>query len=389
MSHSPGGHDHGGPRLDWAPPVAQLPPAQGGPYSPADLDDLARQAGTRYLLAAREHVSLDRKDDARPEYDLGLSWELAEAPGQAEFAAARRGGVRLINWLAGRSSGVPLEKKRLMPILRAAAKAGLWNHLQLPADASAREVLIRLNADHPRVAHSLAGMPRLTPPPPGGFAPLPGKPLWSLLATPHLLLPWAARYGVKELRRLRVRGDGSLGRLGDELEYHFVKPREIPPARLERIAEMILAGGRMKPGALRENLHKAFLVNYVLDGPVLVATSAVKRPRAEYVQKVSELTGIDFGPYLERGYIVVRPEYRGLGVGDVLIHEARKRWQGHKTFVVIGADNLAGQEITRRNGGRLLVSYFSQEMNQQIGIWTPAEQEDQEPPRQPPGGQSP
>ena len=398
MKISPAGRPPSGLGFLGAEPVVALPRPESGPYTPADLRDLARRKGTRFFLAASRDVSLDHEDRNPPDYALGLTWELASPPDQEKLQAAYLAGARLINWVGQAAPTDPLDRDAALATLRAAAKAGLWNHLQLPTTSGgvSASPLRRLNADHPRVAHSLGGPPAAGAPldgtapqaipAPRGFPPLPEPPLWAWLAQPALLLPSVAHYGVKELRCLRVKADGSLRRLGEEIEYHFVKPHEVPQPILERIVALILAGGKMKPGVLKENLHNAFLVNYVLENEVLVATSTIKRPRPEYVQKVNQLTGIDFRPYLERGYIVVRPEYRGLGVGDHLIQGARKLWQGRKTFVVIGADNLAGQEITRRNGARLLVSYFSQEMNKEIGIWTPAEQDDQAPERGLPQG---
>jgi GNAT superfamily N-acetyltransferase len=391
MKLSPVGHPPLGLGFLEAEPVAALPRPESGPYTPADLGELARRGGTRFFLAAGRDVSLDHPDQNPPDYALGLTWELANPPDPEKLQAAYQAGVRLINWASQASPADPVDQDAALATLRDATKAGLWNHLQLPS-ASGRvsaSPLRLLNADHPHLAHSLGGPPAAeTPlawsPPqtvlaPKGFPPLPETPLWAWLGQPALLLPSVVHYGMKELRCLRVRADGSLRRLGSQLEYHFVKPQQVPQPILERIIELILAGGKMKPGALKENLHNAFLVNYVLEGEVLVATSTIKRPRPEYVQKVKQLTGIDFRLYLERGYIVVRPEYRGLGVGDYLIQEAKKRWQGKNTFLAIGADNLTGQEITKRNGGRLLVSYFSQEMNKEIGIWTPADQDDQAP----------
>lgn len=365
-----------------------LPSPERGPYTPADLGDLARREGTRFFLAAGRDVSLDHPDQSQPDYALGLTWELANPPDQEKLQAAYRAGARLINWVGQAALADPWDKDAALATMRNAAKAGLWNHLQLPAASGgvSASPLRLLNADHPHLAHSLGDPPAAeTPlawsPPqtvlaPKGFPPLLDIPLWAWLGQPARLLPSVVHYGMKELRCLRVRADGSLRRLGSQLEYHFVKPPQVPQPILERIIGLVLAGGKIKSHALNENLHNAFLVNYVLEDEVLVATSTIKRPRPEYVQKVNQLTGIDFRLYLERGYIVVRPEYRGLGVGDHLIQEAKKRWQGMKTFLAIGADNLTGQEITKRNGGRLLVSYFSQEMNKEIGIWTPADQDD-------------
>jgi GNAT superfamily N-acetyltransferase len=204
---------------------------------------------------------------------------------------------------------------------------------------------------------------------------LAGRPAAGSASRAQLLL-LAARHGAEAVRRWRILEDGPLYVLGRDTAYRFLPPGRAPAEKLDQMERVILSAGKVGPRWLRHHLEHAFLVAWAEEHGVMVGTEALKRPRREYVDKVRQLTGLDFSRHLERGYIVVRPEHRGLGVGDRLIQGCLARVRGRKTFVVIGAENRLGQELTARHGSRLLVSYHSRELQKEIGIWTPADQED-------------
>ena len=78
-----------------------------------------------------------------------------------------------------------------------------------------------------------------------------------------------------------------------------------------------------------------------------------------------------FTHFVERGYTSVRPEYRALGVGAKLLEGLTKRAGDKKVFSIITEDNIATQKIALKNKTRKIVTYYSEKIGKQAGIWMP------------------
>jgi len=312
-----------------------------------------------------------------PELPLGLAASLEDPPDAELLAALAQGGARLILW---RSVAACLPERGLAALqdtLLAASRAGLWNHLELPWKASdplARELLDYVGSN-PQLAHSWCVPEQWPWSPRSGqavaeprakayrqVAPLPGRPLWRVMAEPAHLLLYLARHGREAVLRWRARSDGEVYTLGANLRYVFDRPERIGPERLEEIALLVLAAGKVKPKWLRHNLAHAYMVGYAEEEGVIVGTDTLKRPRAEYIERIKEQSGVDLTGYTERGYISVRPEYRALGVGNRLIQGIIERSEGRKMVIITGAENLPAQRVLARNGQRLVRTYHSQRL---------------------------
>lgn len=207
----------------------------------------------------------------------------------------------------------------------------------------------------------------------GETAALEGRPLWTRLTDPAQLLRAVLRYGVKTLCRMRAADDGSLFTLGAALEYHFAPPAEVPAGVFAEVLRLVAAGGAVDTERVRSNLEIAFLIGYVTERGRVVADSALKHPREEYIEAVHQQTGFDLRGFLERGYTSVRPEYRGLGIGTQLLAGLTARAEGRKFYSIIAEDNEATKTMARRNNTVQVGSFFSTKMNKQVGIWTAAE----------------
>ncbi len=386
-----------GPGLGVSPP----PPGLGWLYG----DDPAA------LCAA---LGLPDPGDRPPDYS-GLDGYLApelvkdgvevlqpgQVPAREELESRRAAGLGVIRWQVEPGT----EPGALEAALRATSRLGLWNQVELPAagggdgggdgggagggdGGGGGDRLAAWCAANPNLAHSVvqpllpatgfSGPPPASLPEPkvGDLPPMPGRPLWRWLDAPAHLLLYVRKQGVAKTRCQRVRADGTVYRLGEAVEYYFVRYPELDPPQVDRILELILSAGKVKPNWLRRNLEQAYLIAYAMEEGMMVATETLKRPRPEYIQKVRQRTGLDFSEHLERGYIVVRPEYRGLGVGDELVRGCLARAQGKKTFLVIAEDNKTAQMLTARHGSRPLFSYYSEEMGKEVAIWTPRDQDD-------------
>lgn len=324
---------------------------------------------------------------------LALAAFLDDPPSPRALAGLAKGGVRLIHWsppsAAGREAAPLLAA--VQKNLVAASRAGLWNHLKLPAEGadSMAQALRDFTGSNPQLVHSWS---RPTPwpwsPRPISYidepraeayrqvAPLPGGPLWRKLVGPAHLLLYLARHGREAVRRWRVRSEGDeVYRLGENLNYVFAAPEGISPEVLEEIALLVLAAGKVKPQWLRHNLANAYLVVYATEEGVIVGTDTLKRLRTDYVEHIKGQIGLDLTGYTERGYVSIRPEYRGTGIGNALVQGLIARAEGRKMFIITGEENLAGQNLLARNNTRRVRTYFSQRLKKPMQIWMPQDQD--------------
>jgi GNAT superfamily N-acetyltransferase len=318
----------------------------------------------------------------QPSFFLGLTCSLEDTAAPEKMTAARQAGLRLILWHdpAG----------RLEPLTRSmwgVSRAEVWNHVVIPEGSESALVreLIRFAGSNPNIVHSWA---RRTP----SGAPfenlvdhsqktqtayaqverLPGRPLWNGLDDPAYLLLYVNRHGVKKVVHWRVKDDGvSVHGLGENMVYHFVKPRDLPPGYLDEICRLVEAGESVNTKWVRYNLERAFLIGYVLEHDVIAGNSSLKHPRPEYVDAVNRKSGLDLSNYLERGYTSVRSEYRGMGIGTKLLEGLTERIGNRKLFSIIGEDNVATQKIALRNKTKRVTTFYSESLNKEVGVWIP------------------
>jgi GNAT superfamily N-acetyltransferase len=318
----------------------------------------------------------------QPSFCLGLTCPLDDTAGLENMAAAHQAGLRLIQW---HDPAGPLESltKSLWDVSRAEG----WNHVVIPAgpESTLARGLVRFVGSNPNIAHSWArrtpsGLPfenlvdqsQETPTVYTQVARLPGRPLWNGLNDPAYLLLYVNRHGVKKVVRWRVQDDEiSVHGLGENMVYHFDKPRDLPPGYLDEICRLVEAGGSVGTKWVRYNLKRAFLIGYVLEHDVIAGNSSLKHPRPEYVEAVNRQSGLDLSKYLERGYTSVRPEYRGMGIGTKLLEGLTERIGNKKLFSIIGEDNEATQKIALRNKTRRVATFYSESLKKEVGVWIP------------------
>ena len=298
-------------------------------------------------------------------------------------------GLAMIHWqLRGPDAVLP------RTLLWQASKQGVWNHVSgkglfKPAAEGAPEDKTTGGwiANNPNIVHSFENfgpaatsrefIPGSVLVPSGlmtyGRLPdLPGLALWQMVRAPELLRSIVARIGKKELLRLRLDPvSGRLFRLGQTLEYHFKRPDEIRPERMEEIIAMVDAGGSVDITHVRKNLARAYLIGYALEDGIVAGNSSLKHPRRQFIDRLKESTGLDFTRCVERGYTSVRPEYRAMGIGARLLEGLTARARGVKIFSIIGEDNLATQKIAIRNRTKKIAVYFSEKTGKDMGVWMP------------------
>jgi len=313
---------------------------------------------------------------------LGLTCSLDDTAGSENMAAARQAGLRLIQWHdpAG-------QLEQLTKFLWDVSRDEVWNHVMIPAGPESTLVrgLVRFIESNPNIAHSwVRRTPSVLPfesivdwsqETPAAYTQvdrLPGRPLWNGLNDPVYLLLYVNRHDAKKVVYWRVQDDGvSVHGLGENMVYHFNKPRDLPQGYLDEICRLIEAGGSVGTKWVRHNLERAFLIGYVLEHDVIVGNSSLKHPRPEYVKAVNRKSGLDLRQYLERGYTSIRPEYRGMGIGTKLLEGLTERIGERKLFSIIGEDNVATQKIALRNKTRRVATFYSESLNKEVGVWIP------------------
>lgn len=369
----------------WGPGLNALQPLQGVTWLAEDDPTV--------LCAA---LKLKNPGPKPPDYaDLGnylspkaetagvRQYQMDQIPSLDALQEDKAAGVVVAGWTVGREA----ELKNIHQALRMGSKVGMWNKVEL--DGEVGPDLMAWCAANPNLAHSVTAKgqagPGFSGPPPGPWPvepmvgtlpPMPGRPFWRWLDQDLHLALYVRQYEVRQIRTTRMRDDNTVYHLGEGVDYYFVHYPDLNEWHISNILKLINFAGKVKPDWLKYNLERSYLVAYVLEEGMMVATETLKHPRPEYIRKMRERTGLDFSKHLERGYIVVRPEYRGFGIGDKLIQGCLARAKGYKTYLTIGAENKVAQQLAGRNDTRYLTRFYSEEMGKVIEVWTPRDQED-------------
>jgi anaerobic magnesium-protoporphyrin IX monomethyl ester cyclase len=196
-------------------------------------------------------------------------------------------------------------------------------------------------------------------------------PFWFYIRIREYLLLHVARYGVDRVRRMKVKpGDLTPYACGSRLSYFFKSAGEIPQEILAEIQGLIALGEGVGTSWIDANLKRAFLIGYAVEEGRVVGTMTLKRPLERYRKAIEQKTHVDLGGYLERGYSSVRPEYRGLGLGDALLKGLVSRAPAQKIYVTIRTDNLPAVKLTRKNDMRLAATFKNERTGHEIGLFT-------------------
>ncbi|MFH2059800.1 MAG: hypothetical protein ABIJ59_12980 [Pseudomonadota bacterium] len=267
------------------------------------------------------------------------------------------------------------------------SKLGIWNHVKIFGETriELKKDLFSFIASNPNIAHSFENQdgkssfyqsdeswidPEFQPY--NKVKQLFGEPFWKILQDPIYLLLYLNKYGKQELFCMRAdTRKQSVKRLGSRIRYHYKKPVDLNGKYLDEICRMVEAGGSVDVKYVRYNLERAYLIGYAMENGVIVGNSSLKHPREEFIQRINQITGMDFTHFLERGYTSVRPEYRALGVGAKLLEGLTQRAGDHKIFSIISEDNTATQKIALRNKTRQVASYYSEKVGKELGVWMP------------------
>jgi GNAT superfamily N-acetyltransferase len=298
-------------------------------------------------------------------------------------------GLRLILWEKTTNSTNICEKT-----LWKASKQGIWNHVSWP-DLFRENSQAKFIVNNPNIVHSfqdpncavnqdtdqnLNQESLFNLAMPHGLMdyarvqPLPGIPFWKVLGDISWLLVYLGQFTRKSLGGIRVdmKNHGVIC-LGTHMQFFYQSPSDLPPGVLDEICKMVEAGGSVDTTHVRSNLERAHKIGYAMENGVIIGNSSLKHPRAVFINRLNKITGGDFSNFVERGYTSVRPEYRAMGVGAKLLEGLTQMANGYKVFSIISEENLATQKIALRNNTKKILTYFSEKLNKEMGVWMPEE----------------
>ncbi|MEW5908606.1 MAG: GNAT family N-acetyltransferase [Thermodesulfobacteriota bacterium] len=374
---------------DYAAPstIFPLPFCEAHDMSVKTASALADERGIRHFIIPYDSGHSDplaffesyfpKENNSHFAMETALSREIEKE----RMTRAYDNGLRLIIWTNQSGLFKPMSRT-----LWNASEAGIWNHIIVDKDRSdsLNNELIPFIVSNPNIVHSW-----ITDSHPSGLfsdidenelgassysqvKPLPGKPFWKLLSDPAHLFLYIVRFGSETLMKWRIREDlKSIFSIGKNIKFNFKMPQDLPSGYLDEICRMVEAGGSVETQWVRHNLERAFLIAYAEEEGVIVGSSSLKHPRKEYVEALGKQVGFDLSTFLERGYTSVRPEYRGLGIGTMLLEGLTARIGDKKLYSIIAEENLATQKMAIRNRTQKVATFYSQKAGKTVGVWVP------------------
>lgn len=195
-------------------------------------------------------------------------------------------------------------------------------------------------------------------------------PAWFYMRIREYLFLYLSKFDVMQVQRMKVRPKELTSyRAGSNLTYYFKRGEEIDDTLIERLKELIGRGGEVGGSWIKENLQNALLVAYVEEEGKIVATMSHKRPKEKYLKYLRQKTGLDLSGYIERGYSYVRPEYRGLGIGDKMLKGLVERTPHSPIYVTIRLDNISALRLTEKNAMKMVATFTNERTDHLIGIF--------------------
>lgn len=154
-----------------------------------------------------------------------------------------------------------------------------------------------------------------------------------------------------------------------EIFYAYSIPREIPEALLGEIEALVRGGGAVGTAWIHDTLRGASLVAWASFQGKVIGSSTHKRPSEAYRKKIEAATGVDLTGYLERGYTVVDPAFRGRGIGERLVLGLMDRSLHERIYVTIRLDNIPPLRMTFRAGMVLAGRFVNGRTGNVIGLF--------------------
>jgi hypothetical protein len=137
------------------------------------------------------------------------------------------------------------------------------------------------------------------------------------------------------------------------MELHFGTYREMTEKNQFEIKGLIIKGNEANASLVESRLYSSALTAYFKDGDSIIATTSIKIPESDYINKIFNKALTDFNPSkytFELGYVFVDFPYRNRKLAFTLCSELMHKFENENLFSTTRTDNLGMQSILNSFG---------------------------------------
>lgn len=145
------------------------------------------------------------------------------------------------------------------------------------------------------------------------------------------------------------------------LELRILAPGECSAEDLQSFAGMVRQGAQVASAGLEDRIASAAWLGFAWLDEKLVGVAALKNPRPNYRSKVFSAAQVACLAHrfpLEFGWVVIVPEYQGLGIAKALLCKLLAKNTVGGAFATASADNQRIQRILRNSSFEVLGKPF-------------------------------
>lgn len=141
-------------------------------------------------------------------------------------------------------------------------------------------------------------------------------------------------------------------------------PNRFSCAQLDQFIALVLSGGQVAAGGLRENIERAKLLLFLMSSQGVVGAAALKAPRLSYRTRIADKSETDIPessfPY-ELGYVFIDKNARGRKQASRLIARAIELEPHAGIFATSRTDNSPMVAVLAKHGFREIGKHYPSE----------------------------
>lgn len=121
-----------------------------------------------------------------------------------------------------------------------------------------------------------------------------------------------------------------------------VNPKFISSEILNQIINLVIDGGQIQHGLLKDNLLKSEYIAYIIEDDKVVTSATLKNPLKSYRDRVYQQSKSNLESLNQRelGYIVTHKEFRGKGYCTNLLNEFQEYFNNQNLFATTRKESM-------------------------------------------------